>query len=253
MFTNISARITLSLMVVLSAAVALIALLSFNKYQKAIEQLVEARYRFVLQDVAQTLSLSLDLRIPLDELNSLQSVVERRRSMNSDMQYIEIFDADGDILFSSDRTTIGDVLPERWIAENLQAGATPWRRHDEDALVLGLPIRTSFGQTIGGIVLAYSTAPIQAQLDDMAWQLFRNAALTVGAFVVLLMITLHVLLQPPRRRLRQVAALLDGLPDRAPSSPPQLPAVAAAAGAVLAAGEALAAASQELQQLDQEP
>jgi sensor histidine kinase regulating citrate/malate metabolism len=253
MFTSLGARITLTLMVVLSAAVALLALLSFNKYQKALEELVEARYRFVLQDVAQTLELSLDLRIPLNELSSLQGVLERRRAANADMQYIEIFDAEGRILFSSDRSTIGDVLPEHWVQANLWAGEGAWRRVDEDGFVLGLPLRTSFSQTIGGVVLAYAKAPIQEQLSTMAWQLLRNCALTVVLFALLLLGALQLLLRGPRRRLKELRAMFEGLPAR-PPAPGALEPLALAAGQAVAAGAAaLDAAAAELQRLDQEP
>lgn len=253
MFTSLSARITLTLMVVLSAAVALIALLSFNKYQNALQELVEARYGFVLQDVAQTLELSLDLRIPLAELSSLQGVLERRKAANADMQYIEIFDAEGRILFSSDRSTIGDVLPERWIQHNLRAGAAVWRRVDEDAFVLGLPIRTSFSQTLGGVVLSYTTAPIQAQLGSMAWQLASNCVITVGVFALLLLGALQLLLRGPRRRLQQLRGMFDELPARRPA-PGALEPLALAAGIAVADGaDALDATGRELQLLDQEP
>jgi hypothetical protein len=118
MLAGLGVRIMVVLCVLLTASVALVAVLSLDKYRETLRRVVENRFGYVLQDVVRTTTLGLDLQLPLAEITSLQGALDRARAEHADLRYVEIFDAEGRILFSTDPTTVGDALPDAWIYQN---------------------------------------------------------------------------------------------------------------------------------------
>ena len=213
MLSGLGARITVVLCVLLSASVALVAALSLSKYRETLGRVVEERFRYVIDDVARTATLGLDLQLPLAELTSLQGALDRARAEHEDLRYLEVFDAEGRILFSTDPTTVGDALPDAWIYQNLGPDQELWRRRDERDLVLGRPVRSRFDQVVGGVTLAYTEEPIERGVAAMRGHLLRISALVVPGFTLALAGVLWVLFQGSRRRLRALAGWLEGAPE----------------------------------------
>jgi hypothetical protein len=257
MLSSLTGRITLTLLAILLAAVGLTALLSYNKFERALAEVTEARYRFVLGDVEGTVDASLNLQVGLAELRNLQDLLEREKAADEQIQFIEIFATDGMVLFSTDRSTIGDVLPETWIEAALSAPDRSWGRVEEDGFVLGRTLVSSVGAPLGGVVLSYGRAPSAAKLAHMAWELARITGIAVGLFGVVLMLALIVLLHRPRRRLHQLQALA----SRLQHDPGGEGALALAAGGseirafrarIEEAHGAVGAAAEEIRRLDEE-
>lgn len=252
MLSGLGARITVVLCILLSASVALVATLSLSKYRETLGRVVEARFRHVVDDVARTATLGLDLQLPLAELTGLQGALDRARAEHDDLRYVEIFDAEGRILFSTDPTTVGDILPDAWIYQNLGTGQDLWRRRDERDLVLGLPVRTRFDQVVGGVTLAYTEDPIERGVAGMRGHLLKIAAVVVPGFTLALTAVLWLLFRGSRRRLRALAEWLEGAP--AAPEPRNLGGLAKEAGrGTLAAFAAVADARAELRRLGTSP
>jgi len=252
MLAGLGVRITVVLCVLLTASVALVAVLSLDKYRETLRRVVENRFGYVLQDVVRTTTLGLDLQLPLAEITSLQGALDRARAEHADLRYVEIFDAEGRILFSTDPTTVGDALPDAWIYQNTGTEGGLWRRRDEGDLVLGQAVRSRFDQVVGGVVLAYSEEPIERGLAGMRRRLLEIAALVVPGFTVALTGVLWVLFQGSRRRLGALAGWLEGPPDAPVPRGLGAPVERAAQGA-REAFAAVADARAELRALEERP
>lgn len=252
MLAGLGVRITVVLCVVLTASVALVALLSLNKYRDTLRRVVEHRFAYVIEDIARTTTLGLDLQLPLAEITSLQGTLDRVRAEHADLRYIEIFDPEGRVLFSTDPTTVGDALPDPWIYQNLGTERGLWRRRDEGDLVLGQAVRSRFDQVAGGVVLAYTEAPIERGVAGMRRRLLQVAAVIVPGFTLALAGVLWALFRGSRRRLDALAGWLEGAPE-APEPAGLGGAVDRAARGTREAFGAVAEARAELRALEERP
>jgi len=204
MFSGLTGRIIITVVAVLLCAVGLTSLLGYNKYKLALANIVEGRFRFVLGDIKNTLDVSVNLGVALADLRNLQELLDREKTADDQIQLIEVFDADGTVVFSTDRSNVGQVLPEDWVQLAFLTTTEAWKLHEEDGHVIGLTLISSFGAPLGGVIVSYSHAAIDQKLAQIGLDLGQITVGVIAGYGIVLVFGLIIVLGRPRRQLESM-------------------------------------------------
>jgi hypothetical protein len=149
---------------------------------RAVQQAqVMQRDSYLLHSLRTAAENYLAIGLSLDQMQALQGLIERERASFAQVQAIDIFNASGSLLYSTDLNTLGSPVPAHW-RERL-ADNTPWSHTEAGQHQLGTRFDNDLGQAAGGIVLTVSASPTALTLAQ--WQERGWAALQVLAMVAL--------------------------------------------------------------------
>lgn len=242
-------RLWLVVMAACAAAAAVVATQAADHLRDRQAALRTDRVLHVAHDLRIPLEGAVALGLPLEQAPRVQDMLEREQAGAGALS-IEVFDPQGRILFGTDRSFLGDLVAERWLAAARAAGPRPWTAEDPDALVVGVPVSNSFGAIVGTVAVRHAPVARVTALDLLAptpearWLAGGGVLVFAGAAFLLLSRLLAGLgdeLAAARRALTR--------PGDAPSGPVS----AAAEGAALAAraaGERMDHALAEARRID---
>jgi sensor histidine kinase regulating citrate/malate metabolism len=247
-------RVAAILVVILAATVGLTTVLAANKFKQGLGEILDARYRLIVNDVVATIDTSLDLGVDIADMQSLQALLDRTIEADPALLYVEVLDSEGIVLLSSDSSNVGLPAPHSWLSATRNAREGAWLRSEGDAVVLGQPVVASFGAVVGTVALGYSRAFSEHRVDEVTQIFARIGGGAVIVFALALIPIVMVLLRPERRALAEaetrIAAAARGEASAdVPGGDPML--VAACAGAV-AAFAAIEHIRREAERLDEE-
>ncbi len=214
------------------------------------EDRVVQRDSYLLHSLRTAAENYLAIGLNLEQMAALQSLIERERSSFAQVQAIDVFAANGRLLYSTDLSTLGSQVPAHW-RDSLTSSA-PWRRDAAGLRELGTRFDNDLGQAEGGIVLTVSTS--HAALTPAQWQQHGQAALQVLALLLLAGLSAWAGIALGLRRLlspyEHVAHVLKGLqPDLTKNS--DAPLAQAAQQTHAAWGAAQQHTEQRLRQLQE--
>lgn len=197
-------RLSLLIALVVVAAVGITAALNFAKFTEVTDALDESRYAFLAADLKSTLESSLDLGLPLNQIENAQEVVDRQRERYPEILAVEVFDSAGTVLYASGRAR-PDLLSALGREDIVSASL------DGDR-VAATRLVNPFGEAVGGVAIRVSAADAQAReramLASLGTAVVTAAALGVAAAAAVAVL----LLGGVRRRLeleeRIIAALV---------------------------------------------
>jgi hypothetical protein len=89
------------------------------------------------------------------DLIGTETIIEQVRNRQPDILSIDVFDAQAEVLFSTDQSAKGRRLPPDWAAPCLQPDAESWRGRDLDGGVQCVSLVNAFGEPGGGILLRH--------------------------------------------------------------------------------------------------
>ena len=214
------------------------------------EDRVVQRDSYLLHSLRTAAENYLAIGLNLDQMEALQGLIERERASFSHVQAIDVFNANGSLLYSTDLSTLGGQVPARW-RDSLTHSA-PWRRDEVGQRQLGTRFDNDLGQAAGGIVLTISTTP--AALTLAQWQARGWAALQALAMMVLTGLSVWAGVALGVRRLlspyARAARILQGSASAAPE-PTDTPLEQAAHHTHATWGAAQQHAQQRLRQLQE--
>ncbi len=227
---SLTARIALTIIMVFLFAMSLTALLNLHKFDQLLTQVLRDRLAFTVEDLRSNLETRLNLGLPLDTMRHIQDTLEQRRLDDPNILSIEVFDPDGQVLFGTDRSFIGDLISPRWLdAFRAQTGvdvggAASGRRtfvvHDHDAMVVGTPIVSNLGDNAGGIAIRYARAAIDRTEAATRRELMVQAAVVSAGVGVVIVVGVFAVMADIRRRLARIerqakalAAAMDAAQD----------------------------------------
>lgn len=143
----------------LLAVVLVVAVGSLWVWQGAIADRVEAlrseRFRFSLMDMKATLEAGLRLGNATADLAGTDALVAQVRDRQPDILSIDVYDAQGDVLFSTDPSGHGLKLPQAWRQHCLNTDDSGWAGPDVDGGVQCVGLVNAFGQAAGGVLLRH--------------------------------------------------------------------------------------------------
>jgi len=121
-------------------------------WREALEQrsavLREARFQFNLNTIKRQLESGLQVGLQLPEQTGMQHLIEQVRAYEVVIRSIDVFDAQGHIVFSTDGGGVGANIPVSWRQSCLSATAANWGAEDEEgrllcgSVITGTPART---------------------------------------------------------------------------------------------------------------
>ena len=144
---------------------------------------VMQRDSYLLHSLRTAAENYLAIGLSLEQMTALQSLIERERASFTQVQAIDVFAANGRLLYSTDLSGLGSQVPEPW--RSSLAGSAPWRRDEAGQRQLGTRFDNDLGQAAGGIVLTVSTSASTSAVTLAQWQARGQAALQLLAVLAL--------------------------------------------------------------------
>ena len=258
MIFGLATRITLALVVILAAGVAMTTVLSAHMFERTLSDFLTSRVEFELNDIRQRIETQMDLGIALAELQSVPEELEEYLA-GEQILSIEVFDETGIVLFSTDPSFVGDLVTEEWVtAWRASRGQNVWSDLERDARVVGVPLRDNLGRDVGSLALRYSRDFFDNNVTTQTTRLLFIGALVVLAMTPLSILGAMILLRGLRGELRNLRESMDDIANRhrdgtalqrTRSDHPELASFAVAA---LTAHDDIDAAIGEIRRLDEE-
>ncbi|MEW6255159.1 MAG: hypothetical protein AB1592_04320 [Pseudomonadota bacterium] len=197
----------LILVIGVSLAVTLLALpgAAFFAGERVNGEIEQARAAHLLGALRQTTEANLSIGLALDEIGLLQSTIEREKANDPSIVVIDIFNAAGRSVYSTDRGSVGEPVDPTWMGK-LRAEGT-WHSSFRGETIFGTRFENDLG-VAGGIAVTLSGANRIARMEALALAVSAHAtAIVVGAFAVGMAIAL-VCSGWLGRPFRRVAAIL---------------------------------------------
>ena len=256
---GLATRITLALVVILAAGVAMTTVLSAHMFERTLSDFLTSRFEFELSDIRQRIETQMDLGIALAELQNIPAELEEYLHAEEQILSIEVFDETGIVLFSTDPSFVGDLVTEEWVAAwRAGRGQEVWSDLERDARVVGVPLRDNLGRDVGSLALRYSRDFFDDNVTAQTTRLLFIGALVVLAMTPLSILGAMVLLRGLRGELRDLREAMDDVASRRPDGPAlrrthtDHPELASFATTALTAHDDIDAAIVEIRRLDEE-
>ena len=180
----------------------------------------EQRNLFLLQSLRSTTENYLATGTSLDQMASLQGLIDRERVSFPEVLAIDVFSAAGRVLYSTDPSSRGSLVPADWVAKLEQTGS--WETLDPSQDQMGMRFENDLGRAAGGIVLTLVPQDrpwTLVQWREAAQDGLRLLALCLGCMVLaslLALLGLRRLLQPYRRASQRLEHAAGDVPLTAP-------------------------------------
>ncbi|MBS7538324.1 hypothetical protein [Ancylobacter lacus] len=241
-------RLALIAVVALLALAAAIAALADVSGREFADKVGRGRTTYLLGVLRNAAETNISYGIPLDQVTSLQALIEREKISDPSILAIDLFYPEGQSLFSTDRGALGEPVPQSWV--EALAHPAPWRLDERGEVVFGTTIENDLGTAAGGIAITVSDTPRAARAFAQRLDLVGLALLVGIGSALLGAIAMGSLARLVERPFGAVVRGLAGrLPDRAPRGRLEKAAFAARQRWV-AANAAAAGAMQELRAMD---
>ena len=185
-------------------AVGMAGLLNYFKYRGTAERIAKERLVVTGKLIENSIQSSLALGLQFSELGALPSTMQRERAADDLILGIDVFDTEGQPMYSTDRLRATRPAPAEWMAAAKRAGNKDWFVQDGANSAAGISIENNFGLTIGYLALRYSNDRLDAAANSVARQL---ALAGMVIFVVAAALASLLLLAVMRRVANDVAAV----------------------------------------------
>lgn len=154
-------------------AVGMAGLLNYFKYRSTSNRLVTERLVVTGRSVENAIQSSLALGLQFSDIATLPGILDRERATDSLIEGIEIFDMEGNLLYSTDRMRASRPVPKAWKAAAHRAGDGNWLVVEGDEAAAGITVQNNFGLKIGYLALRFSSERVR----DDAYAVGREIAL----------------------------------------------------------------------------
>jgi len=188
--------------IVCGFAVGMAGLLNYFKYRSAANRIVTERLVVTGRSVETVIHLALDLGLQFADIATLPETLERERGTDNLIQGIDIFDNEGRLLYSTDKSRSDRAVPGLWLSAVASARGTNWLVDDERASAAGMPLKNSFGVTLAHLALRFSRESLIAENAAVARELTAN---TLAIFALSTLVASFALVGALRRLAHGVA------------------------------------------------
>lgn len=189
-------------------AVGMAAFLNYFKYRATIDRIVKERLVVVGKSIETSIQASLALGLSFSDLGMLQSLIDRETDTHELIDGIDVFDTDGKPLYTTDRARAGRTVPDAWLAAARRAGGGNWFVQAGRDSAAGVPIKNSFGLTLGYLSLRYSHDKIESAAREVGQKLALIALMIFGGAAAIASVALVLVMRAVERDMHQVEAVL---------------------------------------------
>lgn len=204
---KMTARLAWLLSLLVVASVLANAWLSVTALQRFNDDTVEVHNQYLLKALARTLEANLLIGQEIDQMDVMQAMIERERIGAIDMLAIDIYSAEGTILYSTDPGMRGSSAPQAWLDQMNRSDS--WRIVGTHEVTTGMYVGDDFRSVSAGIAITtlrnHTNTSWETWLENIIY-----AALLMGlaacAALLLAFLAARVLLRPYFRVSRILAA-----------------------------------------------
>ncbi len=194
-------------LVIVLAGVVLIAGLLNHLQQQELKSIERAQIELTLLEIEAGLELDLSRGLDLDDNRHIQPLLESSLEKDPQLYSLDVLDANGRTIFSTDRGTVGELLPPTVLAAAQNASTQPvaaqqptWNGLIGGTPVMGIVLHGPFNQAIGHISATYSSR-MTDNFADRA--MLIRVALVLLATMLAGSIIIWLATHPQRQLLRQ--------------------------------------------------
>ena len=211
---SFATRLSGVLAVMLLLGCGLAAGLNYLKFERMLLEQQARVLEILAGELGTTVENSLALGVRLAGVPGAQALLERSRAAEPLIGGLTIADADGVVLFDTDRQNLGTSLPkERFEALARQVS---WRFRVGADYGIGAPIVNGFGQPEGAVLLRYDRRAVDERLAAALLAMVQATLLALAIAVPLGALALHIV---TRRTRRWFAAVEEAMQPGAPPAP----------------------------------
>lgn len=205
---KLSTKIGLALSLVLASALGMTTVLNYLRFDQTLHTLIAQRMTVILNETSQDILAGIDLGLRLENMENLQSILNRRLNMSGDIRNIAVLDCDGTLISNATRSP--DSPPNDQALSRTaisQQTRDHWIDFAPGIATAGQLLRDSLGQCAGQVVITANAEASEAKLANAFTEMWKSAALGMGMIVPILAV-LFILM---RRRHRVFEELHEDL------------------------------------------
>jgi len=162
-------------------AVGMAGFLNYFKYRSNAERILKERLVVTGNSIETNIQASMALGLQFSDLGTLPGTLERERATDDIILSIEVFDPEGNPLYSTDRLRASRGVPAAWLTAARQSNGGDWFVKDGSESAAGTAVTNNFGLLIGHVALRFSEEQVNASHRAVAREL---ALTTLAVFVV---------------------------------------------------------------------
>jgi hypothetical protein len=211
---SLARKVSTALFGILLSTMLLTALFGYYKFEDVLSSLVRSRYSFVVFTIKHKVEDSLNLGLALRQLRQVQDIIELEKARDNQVFGIQVYDANGEVLFDTDRGAVGSRVPAGWTEPLTAAPGQPFGLAEEDSLLVGLPLVNTLGKVEGAVVLRYPVGYLKQELGNLLGRLALEFVLVLGGFGVLGILASSLLLGGVHDRLAAMKVALAKMLDQ---------------------------------------
>lgn len=175
-------RLALVVISAVAATVVAVAVICFGASERVSIEIERARVANLLTTLRTATEANLAIGLSLDQISPLQARIEREKASDPSVLAVDVFNANGRALYSTDRGLIGENVPPGW-AERLK-GSGIWQTTERGDTVFGTHFENDLG-VAGGLAVTVSDRSRIARSDRLGVSLLGLAlGLLAGGAVV---------------------------------------------------------------------
>lgn len=191
---HIAAVVSLTLALAFAAAVGL----TLAKFERALTDAIDARYRIHADDIRAGIETGIDLGLGLDEIRgNVEGLVTDRLAVDAGIRAIRVTDASGTDVLSVEGEGRAGVLDRRQTVS----------------------IANDFGRKIGDVTVTHVAGSDGALLAETARTLAANAAILAAIAAAVSSLACLIAMAPVPRTLRRVLSALEAPAAQADTAP----------------------------------
>jgi sensor histidine kinase regulating citrate/malate metabolism len=189
-------------------AVGMAGLLNFYKYRSNAERLIKERLVVTGMGIENSIRSSLGLGLQFADIGTLPEMMQREQGTDDLIRSIDVFDADGQRLYSTDSLSAQKEVPRAWLEAARSANGEQWQVKAGRSSAVGIAVRNSFAQVIGHVALRYSQPQVDEGLMAVAREVAIACALVFLVAAVLAWLALMAVMGRASRDLKAVEVAL---------------------------------------------
>lgn len=180
---KLSTKIGLALFLVLASALSMTTVLNYLRFDQTLHTLLAQRMTVILNETSQDIVAGIDLGLRLENMENLQSILNRRLDMSNDIRNVAVLDCDGTIISNAARSPDDQTLSGATIPQQVR---DQWIDFTPGIATAGQVLRDSLGQCAGQVVITASAETSEAKLANAFSEMWKSAALGMGMIVPIL-------------------------------------------------------------------
>jgi hypothetical protein len=211
---TIRVRFILVALAVSFFAVGMSAFLNYFKYKSTIGNIVKSRVLVVGRNIENSVQASLAIGMQFAELAQLPQLMAREKSSDRLVRGIDVFDNSGQVIYSTDRTRVGQKVPGPWIGAAERSKTTEWTSDEADDYVAGISLKNAFDLTVGYLALRYSREEVERAASVAGREILLAALGSFFGIAIVAPLALIIVIRRFERDLRALEAAATHLEDR---------------------------------------